>query len=260
MSIADVLDLPAGTWLEDGFTGVVSELKQMTSRKTQRPFWIFKVSDANGAVEAESAIFTAPKFANGQVIVVTGKGIKYEGAGDYGHKISVGKTAEWQVLGNSVHHEEQQERKAEGQPALNGQPFPVSGQTVGMAIKEALSLLTKGLDHAEIMEQLPAVTFWASVHEVASDIVRVSKLLEKGKLAKSVRERSGGSVDLVEVDMPPAEEPEIAEPEPARPPRQAARAPAAAPVRRGAPVNEEQAANRVDRRTGRAVDDENVPF
>lgn len=258
MSISDVLDLPAGTWLEAGFTGVVSDLQQKNSRKTQRPFWTFKVGDTDGAVEAETAIFTAPKFINGQVIVVTGRGIKYEGAGEYGHKISVGKNANWEVLGNSVHYEEQQERKSEGQPALNGDPFPVPGQTVGMAIKEALNLLTKGMDYDNLVDRLPEPTFWAAVHEVASDIVRVSRLLEKGKLAKSVRERNGGAADPIEADVPPAEEPEIAEPKPVPHPRQASHT--QAPSRRNVQLTEDQAANRVDRKTGRVVDDENVPF
>jgi|GEM_PF-2950233 len=61
---------------------------------------------------------------------------------------------------------------------------PINGQTVGMAVKEALTIVREdGPDWSS------PVT-WKAVHEVASDIIRLSRLLEMGKLAAPVRERA----------------------------------------------------------------------
>ena len=67
---------------------------------------------------------------------------------------------------------------------------PVFGATVGMAINQALDLLTRDLNHDERVERIVAPVFWHSVHEVASDIIRVSRHLEAGHLAPSPSERS----------------------------------------------------------------------
>lgn len=80
------------------------------------------------------------------------------------------------------------QRSPQGTPA-GGQ---VNGQTVGMAMKEALNLLCGNLAHDEVVAIIIEPSFWASVHEVASDIIRVSALLEKGKLARPVRDRAAG--------------------------------------------------------------------
>jgi len=62
---------------------------------------------------------------------------------------------------------------------------PVHGQTVGMAVKEAARLA------AGIGIRPGAREFCRSVHEVASDLIRVSAMLEAGNLAPSARERVG---------------------------------------------------------------------
>lgn len=68
---------------------------------------------------------------------------------------------------------------------------PVFGATVGMAINQALDLLTRDLNHDERVERIVTPVFWHSVHEVASDIIRVSRHLEAGHLAPSPSERAG---------------------------------------------------------------------
>ena len=69
------------------------------------------------------------------------------------------------------------------------QTAPINGQTVGMAMKEALNILLEGLAHDERIAKIQEPSFWASVMELASDIIRVSHYLESGHIAPSVKNR-----------------------------------------------------------------------
>ena len=111
---------------------------------------------------------------------------------------------------------------------------PVFGATVGMAMNQAIALLTHELKHDEVVQSVCEAHFWKAVHETASDVIRVSRMLEAGKLAPSVKERM---VVLAPVD-----------PSPSR-----SRAPTRAPLSE----SERQAANLLPPGT---VMDEDVPF
>lgn len=67
---------------------------------------------------------------------------------------------------------------------------PVFGATVGMSLNLAMATLNQGLGHDEIVERIAAPGFYKSVHEVASDLIRVARELEAGRLAPSPTERS----------------------------------------------------------------------
>jgi hypothetical protein len=54
---------------------------------------------------------------------------------------------------------------------------PINGQTVGMAVKEALTLAAAGAGLPGSKE------FWVQVKQIASDIIRVSQSLESGNLS-----------------------------------------------------------------------------
>jgi hypothetical protein len=187
LSVAQVCDLQPGdennaTWINPGFTGVV---RSITAKKTKagKNFWPCTIADVTGPETIEVSFFTAPKFSEGDVIDIHGKGLRrteYNGSA----QAAIGRETEITVVGRSAHEPEQKERAAAGQPAVNGQPQHIQGQTVGMAIKEALAILAKGND-----AKLHTPEFWAQVHQLASDIIRVSQLLEKGKLAPSARDR-----------------------------------------------------------------------
>lgn len=77
-------------------------------------------------------------------------------------------------------------------PPKTVQSGPVNGASVGMAINQALALLTKDMIHGHIQELICQPHFWQSVVEVASDVIRVSRHLEQGNLAPSVKERANG--------------------------------------------------------------------
>ena len=131
---------------------------------------------------------------------------------------------------------------------MNGDPFQVAGQTVGMAVKESLALHTKNLATEEVNEAVCTGEFWAAIHETASDIIRISLLLEKGKLAKPVRERNGEEAPEPEPKAPPARQ--------APPPQRQAAPPSG---RRQDPVTDRQAANQ-ENRDGSPIEEEDVPF
>lgn len=67
---------------------------------------------------------------------------------------------------------------------------PVFGATVGMAMNQAIEILTSSLTHDERVERISNPVFWGSVHEVASDVIRVARELEEGRLAPSPKERT----------------------------------------------------------------------
>ncbi len=74
-------------------------------------------------------------------------------------------------------------------PTASPTTGPINGQTVGMAVKEAVGIVTEG------GHDWTAPSTWKFLHEVASDIIRVSRLLEMGKLAPPIRERAEGVLD-----------------------------------------------------------------
>lgn len=192
LTIAQLCGLAPDSWVNDGFIATVRTI-EIKNKKAGGNFWKCALADPTGATTVNCSLFVAPRFKQGDVIEVTGKGIKYKD-GQYGKEVSVSDKASINVLGASVHHAEQAERLADSRPAINGQDHPVNGQTVGMAMKEAVGLLTHKLTHDEAVARIITPVFWQSVHEVSSDIIRVSRLLEAGKLAKPVRERQPGYV------------------------------------------------------------------
>ena len=203
ISLAQVCEMQSGEWINDPFMAVVSKITPRVGKppKNQK-FWVCTLSDTTGSAEVEMATFTAPKFKEGDQIEVGGQGNKFENDPQWGKKIKTGMKTEIHVLGVSVHHQEQVDRKAEGKPALSGETFPIMGVTVGMAINNAMTLLTSRLTHDEMVGRVITPVFWSSVHEVASDIIRLSRLLESGKLAPSVRERTGETVQQVAQPKP----------------------------------------------------------
>ncbi len=187
LSIAEVVEIPAGdeenaSWINPGFTGIVAELKS-TKTKAGKPMWNCVIRDTTGSATIDMTIFESPRFKQGDQINVHGKGLRrteYKGKA----QAAMGRNTMIQVVMSSVHHEEQTARAQNHAPALDGSPQPINGMTVGMAMKEALALCAPGNQ-----PKWCTPGFWQEVHQMASDIIRTSLLLEKGKLAPAVRDR-----------------------------------------------------------------------
>lgn len=108
LSISQVIALPTGTWINDGFTAVVRSIEQKTAKPPKNTtFWVCLLGDAAASSQVEMAVFTAPKFREGDRIDVTGNGIKFE-SGRYGPKVSIGRDTVVSLVGTAV--------RSEGQP------------------------------------------------------------------------------------------------------------------------------------------------
>lgn len=88
-------------------------------------------------------------------------------------------------------------------PSPTLQTSPINGATVGMAMNLAMKTLTEQLSHDERVDRLCRPEFWLSVLETASDIIRVSRHIESGNLAPSVKDRANGVSSPVTPVRPP---------------------------------------------------------
>jgi len=185
LSVEEVLELVPGdqdnaTWVNPGMTAVVRSIKR-TNTKKGGVMNICTLGSQTGSAEISMSVFAAVKFNEGDLIEISGQGLRrteYNGL----QQVSLGKNTEIHVLGKSVHHEEQVERKATMAPSVNGTPQPVYGATVGLALKEGLALA--GMAGGGITrELLNDKLFWADVKLYASNIIRIGRALEAGKLS-----------------------------------------------------------------------------
>lgn len=207
LSVAEVFELTPGddlnaTWINPGMTGVIWAIKQTKTRKNQ-PMFICTLKDGEGSAEISMTLFdhlstsTGVALKEGDIIEIFGKGLRrseYEGL----QQISLGRTTEIHKTGSSAHYKPQDKAPApqagseirapistERQPQVD----VIFGGTVGMAMKESLAIHTKLAGEA-LPGALCSPLFWGAVHETASDIIRISLHLEKGKLAPSCKERN----------------------------------------------------------------------
>jgi hypothetical protein len=190
LSVAEVFELPAGkpdepTWINPGCSGVV---RSMTERKTKtgKQLWNCVLADQTGSATVEVSFFSQPSFKEGDLIELSGQGLRRT---EYNGKAQVRLSAKTEIhrLGASVHHAEQVQAAAECKPSVSGEPQHVFGATAGMAVKAAL-------EHVTAQAETPKASdpkYWEQVWEYASDVVRIARMIESGKLAKPVKERAG---------------------------------------------------------------------
>lgn len=236
LSVAEVYELQPGgednpTWINPGMIAVVRSMERKIG-KNNKPRWAVVFADQTGSATVESAFFSAPRFAEGDLVQLEGglRRTEYNGKA----QVSIGKNSTVNVVGKSAHHAEQAERAATGAPAVNGAPQMIDGQAVGMALKESIALTVMAWGGIEDLKKLNDPLFWSDVKTHASNIIRIGNSLKRGNLSPS--------------------------------PWQAAEAPAPAPQhhsapppqntpRRTAPTNEREAANLGDDNL-----DEDYPF
>jgi len=188
LSVAEVFELPAGkpdepTWINPGCSGVV---RSMTERKTKtgKHLWNCVLADQTGSATVEVSFFSAPSFKEGDLIELSGQGLRRT---EYNGKAQMSLSAKTEIhrLGASVHHAEQAQAAAEGKPSVSGEAQHVYGATAGMAVKAALEWIAE-------QSEIPATDpkYWEAVWSYASDVVRIARMIEAGKLAKPVKERA----------------------------------------------------------------------
>jgi hypothetical protein len=192
-TVAEAAALPEG-WVNGTLEAHCIKVETV-AKKAGGNFYKAHLSDGGAEPLATMSLFIAPKFQAGDVIRLSGSGIKkteYNGKAQFstGKDTKIDVSPGTQKIQASVH----------GAMAEHANSELISGQQVGLAMKEALAL--RSIGHTSSMDQLlTSPGFWSGVYETASDIIRVARMLEHGKLADPVRARS--PKQAAQVQRPP---------------------------------------------------------
>ncbi len=197
LSIAQVLALAAGTWVNDGFVAVIRSLKPSPATAA-RKFWKCVLGDCHGHGIIGMTVFFPPKFGEGDVIEATGAGIKrseFKGEPD----LKLGKNS---VIALRDHVPQPLQRQlpptlpaggrppAGAAPQANGRTPPVDVETATLSMTIGWDLVSRGLTGDQLRDQALTRHFWSAYHTAASDVARVELQIRLGKLAPSVRARA----------------------------------------------------------------------
>jgi hypothetical protein len=188
LSVEEAVELPAGdaenpSWVA-GCKGLAGPIVQKQS-KQGKAFWNVTILDAvNPGITIALSMFTAPKFASGDLIEITGSGLRrteYNGKA----QLSLSKSNVISLLQKgavaSANLPPQAASPASYSPApasgASSEKRQIFGATVGSAVKLAVEMANaSGLDHKD-------AAFWKEVHGHASQIIRIQLVLEAGNLA-----------------------------------------------------------------------------
>lgn len=200
-TIYDILQLVPGTkeapqWVNDEFEGVVSGLKSGPKSTS------CVVSDAHNPNVSITAVFWDKRDLsrfNGCVCHFAGQGMKrdeYQGT----QQVSCSAKTTVNVVGRATNQpapqgggQPQGGAAPKGNPAPAGSPGVIHGATVGMAINQANGILiagTRELKPEDREKFFDSPDYSRRLWTIASDIVRVSTLMEKGKLATAPKDRA----------------------------------------------------------------------
>lgn len=203
LSITEVLEMAPDNWINEGLIAIVRKIEPGTTQ-AKKKYWRCTLGDQDQRPHVISlSLFFAPKFGEGDLITITGQGIKRK---EYNGKpeVGMGQKAVINVIarpGNTVRQPPPRQEQAPGpeQTQQSAAPEPAAdaakvapyfhGQTIGMATKEAIGLVVRS-GAIVAPADLDSPEFWGKVYNAASDILRVCHHLEKGRLAPGARERA----------------------------------------------------------------------
>jgi hypothetical protein len=197
ITITDIVQTAPGTkenpvWLGKDFEATVGQIvAKQTS--TGKEFYITTLSDPhNPSVSIEATFFTGGIASkSGKVCHFSGQGMKLE---EYKGKpkIAVGDKAKINVVGAAPSAGAAPAQRSPAAPAAHapaGQAG-ILGVTVGMAIVQAISILRESHPGETLDSYYTTTAFSRDLHIVASDIIRIGQLLERGQLAHSAKDRA----------------------------------------------------------------------
>lgn len=201
-TIYDLLQLQAGdkdnpTWVNDEFEAVVSDIK--AGQKSNS----CKLSDPHNPGVSITAVFWDQRDLsrfNGCVCHFAGQGMKrteYKGE----QQVSMSAKSTVNIVGRATNQGTQNAGSGQPQgqqrPAANaapaGAPSAIHGATVGMAINQANGIIISGTREMKPEDRekfFDSPEYSRRLWTIASDIVRVSTLMEKGKLATAPKDRA----------------------------------------------------------------------
>lgn len=215
-TIYDLLQLQAGdkdnaTWVNDEFEAVVSDIKNGQKSNSCR------LSDPHNPGVQITAVFWDQRDLsrfNGCVCHFAGQGMKrteYKGE----QQVSMSAKSTVNIVGRATNQggqnagSGQPQGQRQGNPAGAG-PGPSSassaihGATVGMAINQACGLIKDTQQPLEL-SYLHSPAFSKDLYLIASDIIRISRVLESGKLAPNPAQRADPEFAKKQADAAEAE-------------------------------------------------------
>jgi hypothetical protein len=190
ITVAELLEMQPGdkqnaVWINDDFEAVMTDLKPGQKVTTAI------LSDPHSPNIRIAATFFGRDCArfDRKLVHFSGKGMtrtEYKGT----QQITIGDKATVQVLGAAP------AGAAKNNPATGGASGGASGSsvihgaTVGMAINQATAAIAKAKGNEFTPAYLNSSAFAQDLHFTASDIIRVSRALEAGKLAPKAADRN----------------------------------------------------------------------
>lgn len=208
ITLGQVLEMAPGdnterVYINDEFEAIVTDVKERTSKKGSK-FWVCNLVDPhNPGIKLETSFFRNPGQYVGKVCYFSGAGMTRE---QYGQtpKVGLGRDTKIQIMGKAPGPTPPQQGGNEAPAQENRRPqaqLPPAAQSASFsarAVVEALSVM-KAMGTIEFFEP----GFAASLHTLASDIMRVHQWLEEGKLAPQARKPSEQSDSPGEPDESP---------------------------------------------------------
>jgi hypothetical protein len=226
-TIYDILQLQPGTkdsptWVNDEFEAAVSGLKSGPKSTSA------VLSDPHNPNVQITAVFWDKRDLsrfNGCVCHFAGQGMKrdeYQGT----QQVSMSAKTTVNIVGRATNTGGQsapqgggQSRPAGSSPAPSSAPGVIHGATVGMAINQANGIIisgTSGMNPQEREQFFDSPAYSKTLWTIASDIVRIARVMEAGKLAPAAKDRADPNfaakqkeaADKAEADRKAAEEAE----------------------------------------------------
>jgi len=194
ITVAEAAALPDETWLNDGLTAHVLEVKTVP-KKAGGNFWSVSLSDGGQSQLAVISSFTAPKYVAGDNIKITGTGIMkktYNGKAQitYGSKATVEVIRGATGIQKAVEAHQEKVHTAHAQEQ-NG--AMINGNAVGNSMTNMWENARHIYSGPELKEQMTSPAFWDWFYNGCSDHLRIGRALEAGKLREPVSQRSGRS-------------------------------------------------------------------
>jgi hypothetical protein len=189
ITVAELLELPAGdkqnaTWVNDDFEAVLTDVKPGQKVTTAI------LSDPHSPNIRIAATFFGRDCSrfDGKLCHFSGKGMtrtEYKGT----QQVTIGDKATVQVLGAAPAGAAKSGATVGGSGSIGGSSG-IHGATVGMAINQATAAIAKAKGNDFSHAYLNSPAFAADLYATASDIIRVSRALEAGKLAPKAADRN----------------------------------------------------------------------
>lgn len=191
ITIGEILEMTPGdrqqaVWINDDFEAVLSDPKRGQGKAPNTA--VLTDPHSSGISILGNFFGTDPSRYAGKVVHISGKGIsrtEYKGT----QQVTIGDKATIQIVGDA---KPGQAPKAGTGPAGSASGAP-HGAQVGMAVNNAITILreihAKG-DEQAAMAYFTGLEFSKDLYMVSSDILRIARVLEAGKLADSPKHRA----------------------------------------------------------------------